>query len=163
MAATGQLRVGITGHRGLSPKTTDLVTAAIRDAVKEFPVDVVGVSMLADGPDSIFAQKIIEHGGQLEVVVPAAQYRDDLPADHHATYDRLLAHAADVCRLPYKDSTEDAHMAGSEAMLDHIDRLLAVWDGKPARGFGGTADVVRAAEEKSIPVTVIWPEGSTRD
>jgi hypothetical protein len=148
MVAAGQLRVGITGHRGLPPKITDLVTSAIREVVKELPTDVVGVSMIADGPDSIFAQAIIDHGGQLEVVVPGQLYRDGLPGDHHATYDRLLSQAADVRRLPYRESTEEAHMAGSKAMLHRVDRLLAVWDGKPARGFGGTADVVQAAEEK---------------
>jgi hypothetical protein len=39
-----------------------------------------GVSMLADGPDSIFAEEILDHGGQLEVVVPAERYREGLPA-----------------------------------------------------------------------------------
>jgi hypothetical protein len=119
--------------------------------------------MLADGPDSIFAEEVLDHGGQLEVVVPAERYRDDLPAAHHPTYDRLLGQAADVQRLPFRDSTEEAHMAGSEAILDRVDRLVAVWDGQPARGHGGSADVVQAAKERSVPVVVIWPEGSSRD
>ena len=63
MAATGQLRVGITGHWGLPPKTTELVTSAIRDVVKELPIDVVGVTMLADGANSILADEVLEHGG----------------------------------------------------------------------------------------------------
>jgi len=54
-------------------------------------------------------------------------------------------------------------MAASQAMLDQADKLYAVWDGNPARGYGGTADVVAEAESRSIPVTVIWPEGATRD
>lgn len=48
-------------------------------------------------------------------------------------------------------------------MLDRADRLLAVWDGKPARGYGGTADVVAEAQTRVIPVTVIRPEGRSRD
>jgi hypothetical protein len=40
---------------------------------------------------------------------------------------------------------------------------LAVWDGKPARGYGGTADVVADAKTRGIPVTIIWPPGATRD
>jgi hypothetical protein len=31
-------------------------------------------------------------------------------------------------------------------MLDQAGRTFAVWDGKPARGYGGTADVVAEAE-----------------
>jgi hypothetical protein len=95
-------------------------------------------------------------------VVPADRYRDRLPAEHHPTYDRLLSRAADVHRLPFQDSTEEAAMAGSEAILDRVDRVFAVWDGQPARGHGGTADVVHAARECSVPVVVIWPEGSSR-
>jgi len=30
-------------------------------------------------------------------------------------------------------------MAASELMLQHADQLWAVWDGQPARGYGGTA------------------------
>jgi hypothetical protein len=34
-----------------------------------------------------------------------------------------------VHELVYEKSTEEAHMARNEAMLDRIDRLLAVWNG----------------------------------
>ena len=54
-------------------------------------------------------------------------------------------------------------MEASQAMLDRAERLFAVWDGKPARGYGGTADVVAEARSQGIPVTVIWPEGASRD
>ena len=32
-------------------------------------------------------------------------------------------------------------MATSKLMVDQADELYAVWDGKPARSYGGTADV----------------------
>ncbi|MGY3204135.1 hypothetical protein ACVW19_004650 [Streptomyces sp. TE5632] len=60
------------------------------------------------------------------------------------------------------ESTSEAHMAGSEILVDLSGELLAVWDGKPARGFGGTADVVSYAERSGTPVRVLWPEGATR-
>ncbi|SFN70639.1 hypothetical protein SAMN05421805_106146 [Saccharopolyspora antimicrobica] len=31
-----------------------------------------------------------------------------------------------------------------------------------AAGRGGTGDVVRAARERGIPVTVVWPDGTSR-
>jgi hypothetical protein len=34
---------------------------------------------------------------------------------------------------------------------------------KPARGFGGTADVVHATEDRAVPITVIWLEAASRD
>lgn len=158
-----ELRVGITGHRGLSPEITKFITARLSHALEELDGNLVGVSLLADGPDSIFAAQVLHHGGKLFVVVPAARYRDDLPAEHHQTYDSLMAQASQVERLDYTESTEEAHMAASEAMLDKVDRLLAVWDGQPARGRGGTADVVEAAQRRGIPVTILWPEGASRN
>jgi hypothetical protein len=95
-------------------------------------------------------------------MVPAFRYRDGLPAEHHTTYDHLLSQAVNVQCLDYIESTARAHMAASEAMLNNIDLLLAVWDGNPARGFGGTADVVEAARDDGIPVKIIEPAGTTR-
>ena len=53
-------------------------------------------------------------------------------------------------------------MAASRLMLVEIAELIAVWDGKPSRGFGGTADVVAEARERGIPARVIWPIGAER-
>jgi len=75
----------------------------------------------------------------------------------------MLAKATRVRRLDFTESTEDAHMAASVEMLADSDRLFAVWDGQPARGYGGTADVVAYAMRRGIPVTVIWPDGATRE
>jgi hypothetical protein len=54
-------------------------------------------------------------------------------------------------------------MAASKLMVDEADELYAVWDGQPARSYGGTADVVAYAREHGIPVRVIWPAGAQRD
>jgi hypothetical protein len=158
------MRIAITGHRGLPAATERLVDQAIRDQLAaDAASDLVGLSNLADGADQIFARAVLDAGGQLEIIIPAAQYRDGLPESAHAGYDSLLSAASKVDRLGYTESTEQAHMAASEAMLARADRLYAVWDGKPARGYGGTADVVAEAEKHGIPVTVIWPEGARRD
>ena len=54
-------------------------------------------------------------------------------------------------------------MAASKLMIETADELYAVWDGKPARSYGGTADVVAYARERGTPVRVIWPDGAQRD
>lgn len=158
------MRIAITGHRGLPAATERLVDAAIREqlAAYEGP-DLVGVSNLADGADQIFAQAVLDGGGRLEVIVPAARYRDGLPDSAHAAYDALLEKASHIDRLDRIESTEQAHMEASNAMLARADRLFAVWDGKPARGYGGTADVVTEARRRGLPVTIIWPEGASRE
>jgi hypothetical protein len=159
------MRIAITGHRGLSRATEHLVEDAIRAQLASHAADdhLVGISALADGADQIFARAVLDAGGQLEVIIPAARYRDGLPEPVHSTYDALLAAATKVDRLSYVDSTEEAHMAASHTMLRQADLVFAVWDRQPARGYGGTADVVAAARQRGIPVTVIWPDGATRD
>lgn len=158
------VRIGISGHRGLPADTVALVNAALRAEIARHRADeLTGISCIADGADSIFAQAVLDHGGQLEVVVPAQHYRDHLPADHHATYDKLISAASTVHELDYIESTSEAHMAASERLLDTIDQLIAVWDGQPARGYGGTADVVNEAHERGMHVTIIWPDHATRD
>jgi hypothetical protein len=156
-------RIAISGHRGLSPEVEALIEQAIRAELSNFAVDdMVGISCLADGADQIFARALVDLGGQLEVVVPAARYRDALPESAHAGYDELISHAVAVHRLAYVESTAQSHMQASIDMLKHADLLFAVWDGLPARSFGGTADVVSHAREIGVPVTVIWPEGAQR-
>jgi hypothetical protein len=158
------MRIAITGHRGLPAATERLIDQDIRKQLADYRNgELVGISNLADGADQLFAQALLDAGGQLEVIVPAAQYRAGLPESAHADYDALLARAAKVDHLDRLESNEDAHMEASRAMLARADHLFAVWDGKPARGYGGTADVVAEARERNVPVTVIWPEGASRD
>jgi hypothetical protein len=158
------MRIAITGHRQLPAATEQLVDRAIREQLAASDsASLIGVTSLADGADQLFAQAVLDAGGQLEVIVPAAEYRAGLPASSHASYDFLIARAVKVDQLGYVASTEEAHMEASRAMLGRADRLFAVWDGEPARGYGGTADVVAEARTRGLPVSVIWPEGASRD
>ena len=43
-------------------------------------------------------------------------------------------------------------------MLDRIDLLIAIWDGAPAAGPGGTGAIVAEATARAIPVVVIPPD-----
>ncbi|WUH93735.1 hypothetical protein OG900_28885 [Streptomyces sp. NBC_00433] len=158
------MRVGITGHRGLPDKVASLVQAEIRDIVSGYGVeDLTAVSCIADGPDAWFAQAVLDRGGRLEVVVPAEDYRDSLPHWHHTVYDALISRASEVHATGLATSNSQAHMTGSEILVGLVDEVIAVWDGQPARGYGGTADVVRYAESTGVTVRVAWPEGASRD
>ncbi|HEX6075584.1 MAG TPA: hypothetical protein VFZ32_10020 [Micromonosporaceae bacterium] len=142
-----------------------LVDEGIRRELAPFAAagNLVGLSCLADGADQMFARAVLDAGGALEAVIPADRYRDGLPEEAHAAYDELLAAASAVHRLGHVESTSTAHMDASADMLKRADRLFAVWDGLPARGYGGTADVVTHARKLNLPVTVIWPEGVARN
>jgi hypothetical protein len=156
-------RIAITGHRGLSDPTRSLVDAALRTEIKRLTEhSLVGVSCLADGADALFAQAVLDAGGELVAVIPARHYRERLPADYYPTFDALLGQAVEVITLDYDKPGSKAYMAASVRMIEGADHLIAVWDGKPAAGAGGTADVVSHARDHGVPVTVLWPEGAQR-
>jgi hypothetical protein len=158
--------VGMTGHAGLPPSTAELVTTALRDTLHTYVPNLVGVTMLGPGADQLFARVVLELGGILHVVQPTTgmQYRDSFEDEAaRRGYDELYGQASHVQVLGHTESTEQAHMAGGRAVADHSSVLVAVWDGQPARGLGGTADVVVYARQRGVPVTVIWPEGASRD
>lgn len=155
-------RIAITGHRGLPPAVEREVDAALRAHLAPLGGGLIGLSCLADGADTLFARAVVEAGADLEAVVPAERYRDGLPPAHRPVYDALLARAALVHRLPFTDSTPQAHLEAGRHLVDHSDELLAVWDGRAARGLGGTADIVAYAQECDRPVVVFWPDGAMR-
>jgi hypothetical protein len=155
-------RVAVSGHRNLPDGTVHLVDKAIRAALSEGAAKVTGLSCLADRADQIFARAVLDLGRDIEAVIPAEKYRDGLPAQARAEYDRLLAKAVAVHRLPFTESTSEAHMAGSKLLISRANELYAVWDGRPAHGYGGTADVVAYTRERDIPVLVIWPDSAQR-
>lgn len=157
------MRIAISGHRSLPAETEQLVAQALDKALAPLGTDLVGLTCLADGADTLFARAVLKHGGQIEVIVPAEQYLAGLPKEHHAEYAKLLDQAIQEHRMPFTESTSEAHMAASQHMLTLADQLWAVWDGQPARGHGGTADVVQAARTLSKPVHIIWPAGAARD
>jgi hypothetical protein len=158
-------RIGGTGHQALPAQTEGLVDHALREYLAgQTARDLLGVTMLGPGADQLFAEAVLDVGGLLQVVIPAAKYRDGFAdQDAQRRYDALLDKASYSERLEFVESTEEAHMAGGRAVVDAADVVVAIWDGQPARGLGGTADVVAYARQRGVPVEVIWPAGASRD
>lgn len=157
-------RIGVTGHMNLTPATEQLVADAIREHLKQAGGDLVGVSCIARGADSLFALAVLELGGALEVVLPSRDYRAaKVKPDHADLFDRLLAEATAVYVMDFDHAGREAYVAANETLLGSVDELVAVWDGQPSGGAGGTADVVQEARARGIPVTVIWPDGAARE
>ena len=158
-------RVAVTGHRQLTAEVAALVSAGVDaelDRLAATGSELVGVSCLADGADQIFALAVLSRGGSIEAIVPAELYRDGIPDGDKPAYDALLGRAGEVYRCDHRESTSEAHMDASRLMIDKADHLIAVWDGQPARGYAGTADVVEYARGRGVPVSVVWPEGAYR-
>lgn len=157
------MRIGITGHSNLTAESVPLVAAELRKVLSDHERPIVGVSCLARGADQVFARAVLELGGHLEVVLPAADYRErKVKPDNRQEFETLIGQATTLRVLPFETSNRDAYAAANEDVLSNVDALVAVWDGAPPDGRGGTGDTVHRARQRGIPVTVVWPENAHR-
>ncbi|MFI6288929.1 hypothetical protein ACIBCM_29995 [Streptomyces sp. NPDC051018] len=156
--------LAVTGHMDLTEESVPLVRAALRDLLARYGDDLTGVSCIAAGADSLFAQAVIEAGGRLVVVIPSRDYRARKVKPGHApVFDHLVEAAAEVLTLPHETANRGAYEAANAELPARADRLVAVWDGIPPSGKGGgTADTVEEARAAGTPVDVVWPAGAAR-
>jgi hypothetical protein len=155
--------LGVTGHQTIPPEARELVVGAIRDILSEADPPLSAVTSLAAGADQLFATEFLRTGGHLQVIVPSRRYEQTFTTDEDlALFRSLLAAAQVVTRLDYEEPSEEAFLAAGKIVVDNCERLIAVWDGEPARGLGGTADVVRYAREAGKAVSIVWPDGVGR-
>lgn len=88
------MRIGTTGHSNLAPSAEQVVIQALTTVLAGTPTPLIGVSCLARGADQIFARVVLDLGGQVEVVLPAADYRErKVKPDNAAVFEDLLARA----------------------------------------------------------------------
>ena len=173
--STPALAVGITGHRPpvlMGDNSPDErarlahVLRTLRDsavAVVEAHADLFDgtqfvsrlVSPLAEGADQIAAEVALSMEYRLNAVLPlpAENYRADFSADGVARFDALLGEAETVIEFPAeRGGREIGYELAGRATVAHCDVLIAVWDGEPARGSGGTAEIVALALRQGVPV-----------
>jgi hypothetical protein len=114
------------------------------------------ISPLAEGADRTAAVAALEGGYELRAVLPFArsEYAEDFAgADSRRAFATLLERATCVLELPGDRSRPlDAYLMAGRATVAHCDILLAVWDGLPARGRGGTGEIVAHALARGRPV-----------
>ncbi|MFF4450374.1 hypothetical protein [Streptomyces sp. NPDC001502] len=157
-------RIGVTGHRAIPDSVLGHVESGLRAVLGGHEGPLEAFSSLAEGADQLFASIALEHGADLTVVIPSGDYEDAFEgAEALARYRGLKNRAAQEIRMDFARSTDEAYYAAGTYIADSCDRLVAVWDGQPARGHGGTAEIVAYARSLGKPVTVIWCEGVTRD
>jgi hypothetical protein len=166
LETTTVLKVGVTGHRNLgeAPAVAWFVHAEcvrILDrlrAVSDFRrLSLVAYSALAIGADQLFARAAVGLGIPLVGVIPFADYPADFEGDDRREFEALLQCCKAVFHLPNKRRSKKAYMDVGRWLVNHTDYLVAVWNGQPAAGLGGTGDVVAYADRKGRPVFRIDP------
>jgi hypothetical protein len=165
------LRIGVLGHRNIRPDhpgLTDAINAALAAVNHELAflrvpptrVCMAAVSSLAEGADRILAREILAReadvgwSARLEAILPLDKenYREDFgSAESREEFDHLLDGAI-VDVIGPAESREHAYEAAGQAVVDRSDIVIVIWDGKPARGRGGTAEIRAYALQRNKPV-----------
>lgn len=159
-----RFRVGAVGHRNLAdPEAVRAAVDAIVDRLAATlaagdgpPVAWTVVTPAAKGADRIVAQSVLDRceSAQIEIITPFAidEYRRDFDtADDRAAFDALAERAQTIAQrnadAPPTDMTERCvgYLDAGRAVVDACEVLIAIWDGQPARGVGGTGDAVAYA------------------
>lgn len=158
------MKIGITGHQHLaSPDQWRWVQSELEKVIASVArPDDTAFSSLAIGADQRFADLVLARGLHLHVVIPCDSYADTfMNAPEKARYRDLLARAESKTVLPFAKPSEEAFLAAGRYIVESVDALLAVWNGKPATGKGGTGDVVAHAFVLGRRVIHLNPEIST--
>jgi len=156
------MKIGVTGHRRFEDPA-DLVWAELRlrEALKDY-AELYGLTSLAKGADQIFACVVLELGGKLQAVLPFAGYGESFEDAGEADgFRELIGKCSEVTTLEFAGSKDQSYLAAGRYVADHSDLLIAVWDGEPAAGVGGTGDVVSCARGEGKRVYQINPAART--
>jgi hypothetical protein len=151
--------VGFTGHRRLAdPAST---AAALRRALDEIAAHtharLVGVSSLASGADTLFAEELARRDAPwlLLLPLPLDTFRDDFEPDEWARAEALLPRALSTHIEPPAEHRDHAYLECGHRTVDESDVLIAVWNGAPSAGLGGTGDVVAYARARQKPLVLV--------
>ncbi len=153
--------VGFTGHRMLAePARAKVFLSEAIDALEsEAAGEWIGVSSAAVGSDVLFAQLVLERklAWQALLPFPPSEFRKDFDGKSWAEVEGLIGQAEAVTVLGGDGEREEAYLDCGIETVNACDVLVALWDGEPARGRGGTAEVVTYARELGKPLIVIDP------
>jgi hypothetical protein len=157
----GTVTIGVTGHRFL--QGIDTLVVAIDGVLEQITIQWSGlpmtvISALAEGSDRLVAQRVLGRPGAKLVVplpMPEEEYaRDFKMAGSQREFHDLLAQADRVVRFPPAPARPLAYAASGEYMVGECDVLIAIWNGLPPQGDGGTGAVVELARQWQCPL--IW-------
>jgi hypothetical protein len=152
--------IGFTGHQIIPIKAQDLIRDGIEKELFNYGSEIVGVSALAAGADQLFADIVLTYGGSLHVIIPCYGYERTFSREEDLQHYNDLLERADVVEiLNHEKPSEDAYLDAGHRVVDLSNFLIAVWDGEPAKGMGGTADIVQYAKEHGVHVRIVWPSG----
>jgi hypothetical protein len=160
--------IGVTGHRKLEDEPA--IRSKVIEAMNQLAAgknSLIVLSAVAAGADSLVAEAgLDDKRARLRAVLPLEvdDYRRDFDPVEAARFQNLLNRADAISFPPGPEkpargkapagaaaaALEDRTAAYERAgffIVDRCDALIAIWDGQPARGRGGTAEIIAYARK----------------
>ncbi|MBG0788230.1 MAG: VWA domain-containing protein [Anaerolineaceae bacterium] len=160
-------RIGVTGHRILAEidKINQGIDISLNKIEESLPAPFTIISSLAEGADQLVAERALKQWPECSLFVPLPLpipiYQEQFSnAEVLATFNQLLSAADEISSPPETKDLPDAYLQAGQEMLEMSDVLIAIWDGEPAQGTGGTGDIVVLARERGIPL--VWIHAGNR-
>jgi len=175
-----RLRIAITGHRlnQLPQASLPALESALRDCLARIGASardaghgyarLALVSGLAEGADRVAALAALALGWRLHAELPfkQARYERDFAevgsvAEFRSLMrraQRVTAHDGEAHQTGPDDPSAYARLG--ESLAKGADLIVAVWNGAPPKGPGGTADVCALALDAGKPIVWISPDGA---
>lgn len=152
--------IGVVGHRYLA---SDEVIAFVSTQCSIFleqalseQSDLVALSAIAEGADTIFAEAALSLGIPLEIVRPFDEYPADFEtAVARQRYEKLRAAARTEERLPFAERSDIAYRAAMDWIIRESDELVIVWNGRAAGTLGATVEQLSELDRPWLYVDVI--------
>ena len=161
--------IGFAGHRSGFAEST------IRPVLKQILTDLQAradklggqaelYASVAEGADTLCVEVARELGMPVHLLLPLEESEFAKDFSTPTAWQRSQAQLATARQRPGRDSV---HFVSGEAtrpecyfnlaihMLDAADVLVTVWDEAPARGLGGTAQVIAQAKALGTPVVQV--------
>ena len=169
----------MTGHQDLEldPAVEQVIRGQIHRVRALLPrtateVQLAIVSQLAEGADRLLVRIVRaearerDEEARLEVILPfhRSNYAQlqRFSEESHRDFETLLAEATSVSEPAGADPPGDraaAYESASRQLVGRSDVLIALWDGGPSGGKGGTADTLLDAAARLKPCIWISTEG----
>src|SRR4051794_25563070 len=154
--------VGLTGHRHL--KNEEAIRGLIREQMEILKGKargrLVGCSSAAIGADMLFAETCADLKLPWKALLPFSpgEFKTDFSESQWSHASELLKGAVEIEISGSAEDRTAAYLRCGLRTVDEADVVIAVWNGLPARGVGGTGDVVRYARQEKKPLILIHPE-----
>jgi hypothetical protein len=157
------IKIGATGHRKIS-QTKDLIESihkTLQTILDNFPAERLSlISPLAEGADQIIAEIGSEYS-EVSLIVPLPLPKEEYLKDFETRkgiqrFERLMNTAATIFNLPQAATHLTAYEQLGNYLVENCDLIVAIWNGEPELGKGGTGEVIQKALDNGKNVYWIY-------